>query len=555
MSEEQKPQINTEGVDNSMATPFYGMIEEVRVVLVDHDKDFVTKMIDLLKSYKYKVRTVDMALEAMSMLSKGKEKVDVMIINVNSPDLLSFQLLDQAIALDIVSLVVCDEHHKILAKKALDNGAYLYLKKPLHEEIVKYLWQFVLKEKIQKKRAKEGVEENRHQMNIGDVNDIGNNNIIETEEQAGEKDLPNTEEQRNNIHEEENDVVPNGKYKLRRKRDRKSTKEINERESQNSANKVVRRKVCTKWTADLHENFMEAIQRLGEGRCFPKSIRNVMSVPGLTRLQVASHLQKCRNDNWRAPEERKFTRQRSSQESSSGSRQRSSFRKFGTMVHLQTNVTNLQQHQHNQETQRDPEFSFPLNTNNTIVEGESSTQQHIYRSQLQVDLQYLNINNLFNNSFYSIENNSVGGIQRQHEPLFEMSKGLQGSIIGSTYYRPGLEFNDGDHHVQNDYDLNVNAINIAPYSSSTMISGTDVENEIINELGTTNANFQHYIGEPNMSYPNNIPATSHASENVGSDSNEENYDVYFDFNNMDDLFQNLGPPSVNLPNEHGNKFD
>nr|GMD46968.1 two-component response regulator ARR14-like [Ipomoea batatas] len=67
----------------------------------------------------------------------------------------------------------------------------------------------------------------------------------------------------------------------------------------------VKRKTCTEWTVDLHEKFMSAVHQLGDGRCYPKEILELMNVPGLTRMQVASHLQKCRNDNWRAPEERR----------------------------------------------------------------------------------------------------------------------------------------------------------------------------------------------------------------------------------------------------------
>ncbi|CAA2961827.1 two-component response regulator ARR14-like [Olea europaea subsp. europaea] len=77
-------------------------------------------------------------------------------------------------------------------------------------------------------------------------------------------------------------------------------------ESENQIiNNIVKRKVCTEWTQDLHVKFMDAVVQLGEGRCFPKEILELMNVPGLTRTQVASHLQKCRNNNWRAPEERK----------------------------------------------------------------------------------------------------------------------------------------------------------------------------------------------------------------------------------------------------------
>ncbi|MCD7470081.1 hypothetical protein HAX54_009658 [Datura stramonium] len=177
-----------------MAVPYYGMIEEVRVMLVEYDKESAFKMVDLIKSYDYKVTTVHTASAAMSILSKEKKKIDVMIINVHSPNLHSFQLLEQSVALDIISLVVCDEHYELLAKKALDIEAYLYLKKPLDEEIVKYLWQFVLGKKTQRKKVRDGSEENVDQINVGD---IGNNNVVEeNKEQAEEKNnVPNNTEE------------------------------------------------------------------------------------------------------------------------------------------------------------------------------------------------------------------------------------------------------------------------------------------------------------------------------------------------------------------------
>ncbi|XP_059306662.1 two-component response regulator ORR24-like [Lycium ferocissimum] len=558
MSEEENLQ-TVEGIDKPMTTPYYGMIKHIiRVMLIDHDKEFVDERVDLLKSYGYKVTTVDTALAAMSILSKGKEKIDVIIFNVHSPDRLSFQLLAQAVALNVVSLFICDEDNDLLAMKALNIGACIYLKKPLDEEIVEDLWQFVLRRTIQKEKVRERLEENGDKMN---VDDIGNNNIVGDEVQAGEKSIPNIENQSNNI-EAENDVVSNGKYKQGRKRNRKSTKEINEGESQSSAiNKSVRQKLRIEWTVDLHTKFMKAVQQLGEGSCYPKEILEMMNVPGLTRMQVASHLQKCRNDNWRVPKKRKSIRHSSGQGSSSGSKQISRLRKFGTMPRLKTNVTNLQQQQCNLEIRRVPKFPFqPHNINNIFERGESSIQQQVYHPQLNVGPTYLSIDSLFNNPFLSAQNNVGGGLQQQqHSPLFEMlgPQGLQRPINGSTNYRPELVFNDGYYHAQNDYKLNVNAYNIKTYSNSAMISDADVGNAtIINGLGVTNANFQQYMGEQNMSDPSNIVAASYPSDMEGGDSSKnENYDVYFDYNNTDYLFQNLKLSSDNLPNDQDSEFD
>ncbi|XP_060175763.1 uncharacterized protein LOC132606326 isoform X1 [Lycium barbarum] len=187
--------------------------------------------------------------------------------------------------------------------------------------------------------------------------------------------------------------------------------------------------------------------------------------------------EKCRNDTWRALENRKSIHHPSGEGSSSASKKRSSFRKIGTMLrlqimpHLQINVTNLQQQQqqHSPETRRGPEYPYtPFNTNDIFARGESSTQQQVYHPQIQVDPYYLTIGSPYNNPFLSAQNNVSGGIQ-QHGPLFEMlgSQGLQDPVIGTTNYMLGLVFNGGDHHAQNDYNLNVDKAHVTTYSGST----------------------------------------------------------------------------------------
>ncbi|WMV34983.1 hypothetical protein MTR67_028368 [Solanum verrucosum] len=402
-----------------MASACYAMTEGLHVMLVDHDEENAAEMVDLLEFYGYKV--------------------------------------------------VSDEYNELLAKKALKEGAYLFVKKPLNEEIVKHLWQFMLTKKIQKNEVrKESKDE--YQMN---VDDIDKDNIVgDNEKLSGEKNnVSDIEEQSDNIHEAENNIVSNGECKLRRKSRRKNSKETNEGESENTTiNKVVRQKNCTKWTADLHAKFMKSLELLGEGRCYPKQIVEVMNVPGLTRMQVASHLQKCRSDNWRSPEERKYNRRPSSNTSLGDSQQKSSFRKFGTMPHFQKNISN--------QGQRNPELTFPtLHTNSTFVSGESSTQEPLYPPQFHVQPHHLNIGNSFNNSFSSISYNVGGVIQQQRGVSFETlgSQQLQGSIIGSTNYRSDLTLNNGDRHTQNDYNLNLNVPHGTTYPGNIMLSDIDIE--------------------------------------------------------------------------------
>ncbi|WMV44394.1 hypothetical protein MTR67_037779 [Solanum verrucosum] len=391
-----------------MATPYYGMIEEVWVMLIDDDKEFVTHMTGLLKSHNYKVITVDTTSTTVSLLSKGNQKIDVMILNVHSSNLLSFALLAQAVALDIISLVVCDEFNELVAKKTLEDGAYLYLKKPFDKEIVRYLWQFVLSEKIQREKARKGSGKHKYHMKFVD---ISTNNIVGENKEPEEKNVSYTKEQSNNIHEAGSDVVLSGKYTLHRKRG-----------------------------------------------CYPKKILEVMNLPGLTRMQVASHLQE-----------------------------------------LQDSIIG----------------NINFRPGMTLNNGDNHTKKN-----------------------YSFDLNVAQGAT------------YSGSIIVSSTYIGNA--------IINNYNLNVLVDNVTTYSSSAMVSDTYVGNVTINGLGATNvnANAQQHVGEPIMSGPRNTDVASYENYVEGSNSNEkENCDAYLNFNNMDYLFQNLGPPSANLPNEQGNEFD
>ncbi|MCD7469899.1 hypothetical protein HAX54_009311 [Datura stramonium] len=334
------------------------------------------------------------------------------------------------------------------------------------------------------------------------IDDIGNDNIIGDDEKIGDKNmLINTEEHNNNINEDENDIISNEKYMSRRKRGRKRKKETNEGESQRST-----RKDSIKWNEDLHSKFVEATQQLGEGSCLPKKILKVMNVPGLTRMQVASHLQKCRSNSRRAPKEQSYIRRGSS----SCSQQKSSSKKYGRMPCLQINVSN--------QTQRGPKF-LQINTNNIFA--SSTQQQQLHHLQLQ---------------------------------------GLEDPIIESMSYDLDMMFKSWDpqdysldHNTQNDYNLDLNVAHVA-YSGSAIMSNNDFENATINGMRDANTDFQQYVGEQNMSDPSNVVMTLDASNINGSDSNEkENYELYFNFNSMDYLSQNLESPSATLLNKHGSE--
>ncbi|KAI6707487.1 hypothetical protein NL676_010449 [Syzygium grande] len=55
-----------------------------------------------------------------------------------------------------------------------------------------------------------------------------------------------------------------------------------------------RKKMKVDWTPDLHKKFVQAVEQLGVDQAIPSRILDLMKVEGLTRHNVASHLQKYR---------------------------------------------------------------------------------------------------------------------------------------------------------------------------------------------------------------------------------------------------------------------
>nr|XP_043609501.1 two-component response regulator-like APRR2 [Erigeron canadensis]XP_043609509.1 two-component response regulator-like APRR2 [Erigeron canadensis]XP_043609516.1 two-component response regulator-like APRR2 [Erigeron canadensis] len=60
------------------------------------------------------------------------------------------------------------------------------------------------------------------------------------------------------------------------------------------ASKTIRKKIKVDWTSELHKKFVQAVEQLGVDQAIPSRILELMNVEGLTRHNVASHLQKYR---------------------------------------------------------------------------------------------------------------------------------------------------------------------------------------------------------------------------------------------------------------------
>lgn len=74
----------------------------------------------------------------------------------------------------------------------------------------------------------------------------------------------------------------------------KSAMKLGKQRKDNSANFAVPTKSKIIWTVPLHNRFLEAIRNIGFDKAVPKNILDHMNVPGLTRENIGSHLQKYR---------------------------------------------------------------------------------------------------------------------------------------------------------------------------------------------------------------------------------------------------------------------
>ncbi|KAK4415152.1 Two-component response regulator ARR14 [Sesamum alatum] len=207
-----------------------------------------------------------------------------------------------------------DKANATLVKCAIEDGAFLFMEKPIVVDELKYLWQHVLREKArrnQEKRFGEGSSDHNH-----------NENYYQFGRQNMEDENTNDDMGMNRN---------SSKNKLTYQKGRVERIDFGSSDN-NVLNQYVKPKTCTEWTPELHEKFIAAVTKLGDGKCFPKDILELMNVPGLTRMQVASHLQKCRH-GWQPSRDRR-PRPKKGSDSANSHPHRSKTKMYGSFPHL-----------------------------------------------------------------------------------------------------------------------------------------------------------------------------------------------------------------------------
>ncbi|KAJ0981255.1 hypothetical protein J5N97_009510 [Dioscorea zingiberensis] len=239
----------------------------LRVLVVDDDVTCLRILDQMLQKCSYRVTVCSRASRALSLLRERKDGFDVVISDVYMPDMDGFKLLELVgLEMDLPVIMMSADGSTNAVMKGIKHGACDYLIKPVRMEELKNIWQHVVRKKWN-----------------------------ENKELENSCSLEDSEQQRRVIDEAEyassvNDGTDSTWRSQKKKRDAKEDDDGELDSEDPSASKKPR----VVWSVELHQQFVNAVNQLGIDKAVPKKILELMNVPGLTRENVASHLQKFR---------------------------------------------------------------------------------------------------------------------------------------------------------------------------------------------------------------------------------------------------------------------
>ncbi|KAL8235000.1 hypothetical protein R6Q59_021100 [Mikania micrantha] len=231
----------------------------MRVLAVDDDPTCLKLLDGLLRKCQYQVTTTNQARTALKMLRENRNRFDLVISDVHMPDMDGFKLLELVgLEMDLPVIMLSGNSDPKLVMKGVTHGACDYLVKPVRLEELRNIWQHVIRRKVESKSQPKS-----------------NNNQEKPNNEAGQ---------------ETGSGDPNGKLNRKRKDEDEDVEDNGNEDDDPSTQKKPR----VVWSIDLHRKFVAAVNQLGIEKAVPKRILDLMNVEGLTRENVASHLQKYR---------------------------------------------------------------------------------------------------------------------------------------------------------------------------------------------------------------------------------------------------------------------
>ncbi|XP_022754525.1 two-component response regulator ORR24-like [Durio zibethinus] len=237
----------------------------MRVLAVDDDPICLKVLENLLRKCQYQVTTINQAITALKMLRENKNRYDLVISDVNMPDMDGFKLLELVgLEMDLPVIMLSAHSDTKLVMKGITHGACDYLLKPVRIEELTNIWQHVVRKK--KPDSKDQINAPNQHKAQGQTGEAGQTSTSSSDQKVYKKRKDQTED-------EEEEGEDNG---------------------HESEDPSTQKKPRVVWSVELHRKFVAAVNQLGLDKAVPKKILDLMNVEGLTRENVASHLQKYR---------------------------------------------------------------------------------------------------------------------------------------------------------------------------------------------------------------------------------------------------------------------
>ncbi|KAF5772651.1 putative response regulator and transcription factor RR-B-type family [Helianthus annuus] len=234
----------------------------LRVLVVDDDPTCLVILEKMLKKCNYEVRICNRAEIGLSLLRENKSGFDIVLSDVHMPDMDGFKLLEHiGLEMDLPVIMMSADDSSSVVMKGVTHGACDYLIKPVRLEALRNIWQHVVR---------------RRKNEWKDFEPLTSTDDVDQHQKATE-DADYTSSA-NEGH--------NWKNAKRRKDDEDESEERDESSSSKKPRVV--------WTVELHQQFVAAVNQLGIDKAVPKKILELMNVAGISRENVASHLQKYR---------------------------------------------------------------------------------------------------------------------------------------------------------------------------------------------------------------------------------------------------------------------
>lgn len=239
----------------------------LRVLVVDDDAVCLRIIEQMLRRCNYSVTTCTQAMVALNLLRERRGTFDIVLSDVHMPDMDGFKLLELVgLEMDLPVIMMSGDGRTNLVMRGVQHGACDYLIKPIRDEELKNIWQHVVRKRYNSSKEHEcsGSLDDNDRYKRGSDDAECASSVIEIA-----------------------DGVQKPQKKKREAKEEDDTEMENDDPSTTKKPRVV-------WSVELHQQFVSAVNQLGIDKAVPKRILELMNVPGLTRENVASHLQKFR---------------------------------------------------------------------------------------------------------------------------------------------------------------------------------------------------------------------------------------------------------------------